>query len=413
MSQRLCIRLPATELQRSTVLDWALLEDSGEVTLGRDALETIGQRWGGQRGPEVMAVAPAATVSLTTTQIPSRQIRQVKQALPYMVEELIAEPIEQVHLAIPAELPPPGEALPVAVISHRQLIPWLDCLYSEKLRLKALIPETLVLPWRLRAFTLLVRGDELIWRDGPYSGFVLMRSEWPQFLSWLRQQKIPPPAPVVEIYAHQDEPGVPEWADELRSELPWQVEHYAFKESAWSLLAPPLLRGQGHWINILQGGYKVRRDAEAKSGDWRLVAMVALLGTIFYASLLAASSSWFNWRAAQLEAEMVDVYRQVFPDARRVVSPRRQMAAQRITSPDTLLPLLAGVGHLDGEVQVQQLLYRSHQGTLQLDVQADTLDGLDQALHKLTRAGFKAELGRATETASGTRGSLSVGGRTP
>lgn len=416
MKQRLSIRLPGIELSLDTLLEWALFTTGGQPEFGTATVAELGRRWGGRQGPAVTVVAPAAEVQLTLTRIPSRQLRQIKQALPYMVEELIAEPIEQVHLAIPPVLPEIGEALPVAVISHQRLIHWLDVLYSQGLRVQRMVPEMLAVPWQPQTLSLLLDGERLLWRDSPWHGFELALDELPQLLQWLHSTPFPPPAPLLRIYAGQADARAGDIADRLRAELALELDQQSFAGSLWLLLATHLEADPERSINLLQGGYKVRGEHGAqqtgwRSTGWRTAAGIAAAGVLLYSLLLLGSGAWFNWRADQLEAQSAAVYRQIFPAAQRVVSPRRQLAAQLGRGGDnSLLPLLAGVGELGTAVQLEQLRYRGNNNELQLEVRTSALQELEQARRTLLQAGFQSELASAAETETGVRGRLLLRG---
>lgn len=413
MKPQLSIRLPGPELTPETMVDWALFTQPGQAPeVGRTSLADIGRKWGkGRQGPPVTVIVPAIDVLLTETRIPSRQLRQIKKALPYMVEELIAEPIEHVHLGIPSELPEGDEMLSVAVVRHERLIPWLDALYGQGLKLVALLPETLALPWRPQTWSLLVNGERVLWRDGTYHGFELPLNQLPALVEWLAGEKVSPP-PRLQLFTVGDNPEVDALAVRLREQLPYEVESLHFEHSLWEVLAIEQHRDPEHNINLLQGGYKVQEDYSALKTGWRVAAAVAGIGLVSYALITLASSAWFNWRAQQLEGEAVALHRELFPEVRRVVSPRRQMASRLRGGGSTgdLMPLLAGAAQLDGRLTLEQLRFRSASGELQLEVQTDSLERLDSAKQVLSQAGFSAEVASASEAEGVTRGRLLVKG---
>src|SRR5690348_11441902 len=103
MTQHLVIQLDSARIDADSMIGWYLfdtaqrLERSGQTPLG----ELQNELGGAFREGETLVLVPGGLVFLTAARIPSRQVRQIKQALPYMVEELIADNIEDVHLAIP------------------------------------------------------------------------------------------------------------------------------------------------------------------------------------------------------------------------------------------------------------------------------------------------------------------------
>src|SRR5205809_607323 len=102
--KQLVIQLPSAQVQAETELFWCVFSAGGEVQASRRTTLAVLQHALADvfEAGETWVLVPGELVTLTAVNIPSRQLRQIKQALPYMVEELIADNIEEVHLALPA-----------------------------------------------------------------------------------------------------------------------------------------------------------------------------------------------------------------------------------------------------------------------------------------------------------------------
>jgi len=413
MKPLLGVRLSGPELTADTSVDWVARHSDGRLDHSRDALMVLGERWAGVEGLELTVVAPAETISLTEVSIPSRQLRQVKQALPYMVEELVAEPIEQVHLGLPPELPPPEQPVPVAVLAHQHLIRWLDCLTDVGLHPAAVVTEVQALPWQPRSWTLWLQGERLLFRHGPWQGFALARDQFPQLLEWLRQAPREGPAPLLQVHVDAGAPAADELVATLRRQLDLEVRHQVHDVRHWTEWLLPLATGQRPAINMLQGGYQVRRPGVAGFRLWRPLSLVAGLLLGVHLALLAGSGLWFDARARQLETEMVELYRQQFPEARRVLSPRRQWAARMSGQRDALLPMLAELARLDLPLELQQVQYRRRDPQMMIEVEVPSAEQLDRLRQLLVGRGLVVESGRSRAGPGGLHSQLLIAEEPP
>ena len=117
---------------------------------------------------KTIVLVPGQQVVLNAVSIPSKQNRQIQQALPYVLEEGIANEIEDNFFALgPRDK---DGKLHVAVVSHQSMQHWLSELKQSQLKADILLPETLLIPADNNRNTLVV-GEHNSWlRQGPYQG---------------------------------------------------------------------------------------------------------------------------------------------------------------------------------------------------------------------------------------------------
>lgn len=417
MKQFLIIQLPAAELDAQTPIRWFVFDAD-------EALQAQGVSPLAQLQPHTAAVfsagetlvqVPGELVLLTSVRIPSRQLRQIKQALPYMVEELIADNIEEVHMALPNGKPAADASLPVAVIRHHLLIDWLDQLYQYGIRPDRMSPDSLAAPWREHSKSFFIDGGRVLYRDAAHSAQVFFLPQLETFLGLMQAQFGIEEIGAVPRYlvgagsdaADRVQPVVAAVAAQLRGE----AETVAYGETGAEVLAANALRQRDDGINLLQGGYKVQRRGDG--GAWRRTAVAASIGLLIYCGVSAASGIWFSWRASRVEAQTVALYRELFPQERRVVSPKKQMQAHLrgarsdLTSP---LPLLAktALGLRNNNIQLDELRYSQQRNDLQLQLRAPTLEVFDRIKQQLDGVGLSVEINSAAQRGSETLGRLNV-----
>lgn len=165
MSYRLFVRpafpggaSPDTDEQ---LYSWALCDASGSIqargaedtrdhieqVLAQNALDDIA----------MIALVPGQEVLYCLADIPVRQSRYIAQALPYAVEEQVAQDIETVHLALGEHTP---EGYRVAAIDRERMACWYE-LFSgwAGTRLAAVFPDAALLPATAGGWTICLDDD--------------------------------------------------------------------------------------------------------------------------------------------------------------------------------------------------------------------------------------------------------------
>lgn len=417
MNQFLVLQIAAATVDANAPIEWFVfdddikLRDSG-TTLLAHLQTTLASVFS---GGETLVLVPGELVLLTAVNIPSRQMRQIKQALPYMVEELIADNIEDVHMALPSAKLEADTALPVAVIGHHLLIDWLDQLYQHGIRPDWMCPDTLAVPWREHSRSFFVSGERVLYRDQRFSAQAFYAAQLDTYLELLKAQATTDEigaVPRFQIAAGTDSVAVAaEVGAAVAAALQVEVNTTHYSETSSEVLASNALLHREDMINLLQGGYAQQRKSDA--GAWRRTAIAASIGLLLYVAISSASGLWFSWRAQQTEAQTISFYRELFPQERRVVSPRKQMQAHLGGSTNNAvspLPLLAktALGLRNNNIQLDELRYSQQRSDLQLQLRAPTMEVLDKIKQQLDGVGLSVEINSASQRDKETLGRLSV-----
>lgn len=419
MKQHLVIHLGAPTVDADSTVDWHLFGTSGGLERGgRMTLGGLRAELGAVLAEcETVVLVPGELVFLTSAHIPSRQVRQIKQALPYMVEELIADNIEDVHLAIPDLKPGEENELPVGVVQHHLLIDWLDQLYQHGITADVLCPDTLAVPWRQGSQGFFAMAERMICRDGAYRGQVIARAQFDDYLQLLKhelaERELGAPLRHV-VYCGADclESGQTVCAA-LQADIDPETSLIEYAENSAEVMAANAVQHVDELLNLLQGGYKVQRRGQDER-QWARVAAVAGIGLALYCAIAGASGAWFAWQADKAEAQTFSLYRQLFPGERRVVSPKKQMQAHlgggNAAAGASPLPLLAkaALGLRGNQLQIDELHYRRQRNELQLQLHAPTLETLEQIKTQLGGVGLSVEINSASQQGSSAVGRLNI-----
>jgi general secretion pathway protein L len=337
-------------------------------------------------------------VSLATAAVPARQRQTVLRAVPYALEEQFAEDVEQLHFAIGERY---GDSqVPVAAVRNETIDAWLAPCRAAGVPVIAVIPEPLLLPWEEKTCTLLLDGERAVFRQSRWGGFAVENDLLAPILDRLWNE--PDESIEADAQAEDSTTEKPElrvigatFGADLLARLDACAGPTRVEESdvpALALLAAGYAPGTG--INLLQGPYSPKARIGRYLRPWRVAAvlMLALAGIQFAASLVERAQ--LQARSDKLTADIEAIYRETFPDARRVVNARAQMETrlqalrqQAGGGQNPFLDILAVSGPVlrgANAVTLTGMNYRD--GTMSLAVTAGSLQGVDQLREQLLSA---------------------------
>jgi len=120
------------------------------------------------QGKQVVVLVPAERLVLTRVAVPTSSRQRQLQAVPYLLEDLLAEDVEQLHFALGSYRK--GEVA-VAVSAHEQMRRWLQRLAEGGIRAKSMLPDVLALPFEEGTWSVALAEERALVRTGRETGF--------------------------------------------------------------------------------------------------------------------------------------------------------------------------------------------------------------------------------------------------
>ena len=389
MADTLLIRLAAAD---SGIRDWMLVDEQGGArTPVREGVPEAGVVSGASR---IVVIVPGDDVLLSVARVPGRNRQRVLRAIPYALEEQLASDVETLHFAIgPAQ---DEDHYPVAVVDRSRMDGWADQLAEHNIVANQWLPEMLALPLTDDGWSVMIEGDAVLVRSGPCAGFACDLETFPALISLFVSREQAPAQACLFGSSIIDLGDI-------------DVEVIDQELQALEILGRGFV--QGPTIDLLQGRYSRREEWGRMLRPWKATAALLVAGLV-----LATFSTGINYfrlsnEQDELAAEIENVYRQTFPQARRIVNPRAQMEQelkqlQRQAGgggQTAFLALLVDVARIlrsSGGIQVQGATYRD--GRLDLQLLADNVQVLDQLKQALAGEGrMRADIQSATTQQDG------------
>lgn len=393
MAEYLVIRLG---MEPKSSVGWISVDDTGSRK-SAPAHGTLEQAALAAEGRDVIALVPAAEVLSTTVDLPVRSGARLLAALPFALEEQLADDVENLHFALGQRLD--NGRLPVAVASHEQMTGWLGLLADVGITPIRLVPDSAGLARIPGTLSMLLDNGDIVFNDGAEEEFVLQGMSPVEALQ-LAGSLGPADRPAAHLLVYCDPAAEQTWSDDwrtLRDELA-SVDINLLPDGALPRLAVTVAAGRG--VNLLQGRYGVRTDLRTILYPWRYAAVLLLSLGVVAMGVKSADLYRLARDEAALKTQFTAEYRQIRPDdTRDIVDPigivnsvRRSVGAP--VQAGVLLPSLqelgAAVQQYSG-TQIEAISYRA--GVVDVRLSAPDVATLDNIQRKVADSGrFSASI---------------------
>lgn len=348
MRVQLRVRLPVlARLRADSAVEWAHVHKGSVLAHGCEALAVLGQH---HPQAEVLACLDPQDLILLELQLPPLSGRRLQAALQGEVEAMLLDDLQEVALAHGSQAA--DGTVPAAWLGQQAIVQAQRLLASCGLRLLALYPTPLLLPWQDGHATLQADGEHLLVRSGRDRGFV----------QWCGGRDTG--AVLQSLAARLQHAGVHavQWIDSVPSAWPETLPTTVVARELQACGPLPA------WSLPLPG-----RSRQAP----RLAIGLALAAVLLAALGLQLQVSRWRSEGEALQQDMARQFSAHFPEITDVVDPVLQARrALAVPLPAPPLPAvqrqvastLRAIPELGG--QVRSLSYES--GQLELELDADT-----------------------------------------
>jgi len=313
------------------VCEWSALSETIENgPVRRGSLNELAEAAGNSA---VILLLPATEVLLVELELPITSQRQLKKALPYALEDYLANDVENYHWAWCKQA---GGKITVAAIEHERLAAHLQRFDTAGIKLQGVYAETLCLPVLDDSVSILLDGKRAVVRFTLSQGGGIDSDYLLPFV----EKALPELNLAGRIQL---------WHTQPCADLHWPSHLSVTGEtiaSALSVLRP----AKKNELNLLSGIYSPRESGNIRWTAWIPAATLMLVALLLQYGGALSAYRHSQEQLAGLEAANRQLFSQTFPQVKRIVNMKAQ-------AEQALLALRKHQG--DGGGAYLRLLYQS------------------------------------------------------
>ena len=380
-------------------LEWLVFDGHGHERLtGRGSLETFQEDVGANFEGQGVLVVPGEDVLMTSAIVPSKQYRQIVQAVPYAIEEQLAVDVEDCFFALGKRT---GQGqISVCVVKQELMAAWVSQLSGLNILINAMVTETsLVSPINGTNIVIDNNRAHVRWQDS--DGLTTAVQELPLVLSLIDDTS------PIEITVNDED------LDLQVSEMQASGEEVSVTSSDQSAFYLLCCRYDGSQTNLLQAQFKVEEERSALQTVWRSVAILAGVTVLVHLLTLVGQGLYLARKADQYESATQALYKKTFPDDKNVRDIRRRWNSHLGSTGSTANAFMglfaqSSKGLAKAGLTLTNINFNESRGDLILQVQGMRSEELVQYTQLLAGEGLTAEIGTISQEAGSVRGSIKI-----
>ena len=321
----------------------------------------------------VVVLVPASDVLSASCEVPGRSVAQMRRAVPYAIEEFVAEDIDTMQVACGALVR--NEPVHCLVAPRSGLEEWLAFLAEAGIQPGFLTADAMALGNDGDVVDVLFEDDHALVRAAEQMACV----DYPNLAEVLVG---------IAGATDADRPTALRLINGTAADLPGldldaiEVEEVSVDISVLGFLAGEF---DGQAVNLLQGDYAVRRRPTGAWSRWRPVAAAAGVWLLFGMAVLAAQGFWADYQASRLQEQAVELYRTLYGVDRVAGNPAarmRRLLGQTTGTDESFHEITGrfgqGLSEFSGQYELRGVTYSTRRG-----LDADLILADDAVLERL------------------------------
>lgn len=401
MRKQLFIRLPNKASAAPAQMSWVLREnDQRPVEFSGDLREAAAQAVGAR----VTILVPSTDVLLAQVELPGLKGQRLAKAVPYALEEQLADDVDNLHVAVGAR--DAAGQLASAVVSRATLETWLGQCRGAGLHPDVVSPEVFGIDWpgeETGGWSLLVEEGQALLRTDTQMGLAFDTGNALPVMRAALDSAADQQPPIIKVTdcGGQDFTGTETWRElqALCEQEGVVLTHHLAHLPGSAMLAQGF--DEDTAINLLQGDYSIRGQLRKFFLPWRPVLVLVGIWLLLQVALSTMDYVQLQSRQAALQADIAQVFAKAMPGSRLVPGQEKVLMQRALNelrgagaSEQGLLalmsraaPVLKGVNGL----HLRALRYRNQ--TLDVDMELPDLQVVDSLKQSLVeKAGLTVDI---------------------
>jgi general secretion pathway protein L len=416
MSDTLLIHYNIEQPQQAT---WSLCNDAGELTgkITTSSLDEISELAG--KHP-VIVLLNSQCLHINQVKLPTQNLQKMLKAVPYAIEEFIADDIENFHFVISKNKN--SDVTSVVGIEKNTLLNIVQIFEKANINVEKIIPDAVCLAANETQWACLNYLNSTYLQTDTLNGLILP-SEILQYTltNRLADQTQNTPDKILLFSEQENNEALNTLSFEETSD-DTEIEKINIVYNTH-----PLVVFCGHYkhaasLNLLQHEFKPKRKSSGYWQHWKLAASIAVIWLVLNLGIATFKHSQLKDENIVAKAQIEKLYKKSFPKSRKIVNPRVQME-QKLkelkiganNSGNGLIFLLAeSFGTSDPNKQknitLQSLTFRNNRMDIGLDsTNLQSIENLNKKLN--SNKNIMSEITSSSSEKDKVKGNIRIEGR--
>jgi general secretion pathway protein L len=311
MSDYTYIRLHDTE---ATQASW-LVKSPGQAVVRQVQRGALSDIPASMLANPVIVFVPASLVLLTTASVPTRNRARLVSAVPYTLEDQLADDVDNLHFAYgPFD---DSNAISTAIIDRQHMRSIIDALSAAGITAEKILPAQLALPIEQGRWTVCMNTTQMATvRSARLQGFACDSHNLVMLLQRALQSATAQPDAIDIMNCSGAELDIAALQHDI--DIPLQNIDCQGEE----LIA--LSRGELPDINLLQGEFAVRTKWRESGKRWLPAAALFAVWLVLGLGMRGYDYVHLKNLNTQYQARIEKLYREVFPNSKNSSNPEKQ-----------------------------------------------------------------------------------------
>lgn len=411
MSETLLIHYNIDNAQQAT---WSLCNETGELT-GKITTGPLDELSELAAGHHAIILLNSRCLHINQLHLPTQNMQKMLKAVPYAIEEFIAEDIDDFHFVIAKNKH--NHSTAVVGIDKTTLQNIVQVFQDAHINIEKIIPDTLCLAATDKQWVCLSYHEDIYLQTDALNGMVYSHDVLPYVLAnKLKAERQAIPEKIL-LFNEQDNPAALEKINIDNNDI--ETINVVYNTH-------PLVVFCGHYkqalpLNLLQHNFKPKRKSSGYWHPWRLAASLTAVWLILNLSVTGFQYIQLQDENNISKAQIERIYKKAFPQSRKIVNPRVQME-QKLkelkgssgSSNSGLLFILAeSFGTLNQDktnITLQSLTFRNNRMDVELDsTNLQAIENLNKNLNNNSK--IKSEITSSSSEKDKVKGNLRIESR--
>ncbi|VAW51411.1 hypothetical protein MNBD_GAMMA06-669 [hydrothermal vent metagenome] len=326
MSDTLLIHYNIDKTQQAT---WALCNLAGELT-GKITSGSLSEASEIASNHPVTVLLNSQCLHLNQLQLPTQNSQKLLKAVPYAIEEFIADDIDDFHFV--AAKNKNNSATSVVGINKNTLENIINAFHAANINIEKIIPDALCLATDTKQWVCLNYENASYFQTDTTTGMQIAHEIFPYIVTNKLQDEAQEQPEKILLFCEQENTSA---FDTLKAEDALNNNNSDDSNSSIEIIdivynSHPLVVFCGNYkqataLNLLQHEFKSKRKSSGYFQHWRLAASLAAIWLVLHLGLTSFQHSQLKDENIVTKAKIGKIYKKSFPQSKKIVNPRVQM----------------------------------------------------------------------------------------